>query len=62
MPLSDDKKYCPLLKRNISRAYCMEIGDVIRDDMDINHIKDRFDIDKANEICNKCGWDYTPIL
>lgn len=39
----------------------MEIGDVRKDDMDIEHIDDRFDIDEANKICEKCGWDRTPI-
>lgn len=61
MPSSDNMKYCPLLKRKICRAYCMEIGDVRNDDMDIEHIEDEFDIDKANDICKKCGWDETPI-
>ncbi|MDD7793686.1 hypothetical protein [Clostridium sp. 'White wine YQ'] len=61
MPSADSLKYCPLLKREIRRAYCLEIGDVRNDDMDIEHIEDRFDIDVANEICEKCGWDRTPI-
>ncbi len=61
MPRVEDKKMCPLLKRMISRGYCMEIGDVRKDDMDIEHIEDRFDIDEANKICEKCGWDRTPI-
>ncbi|WP_027639402.1 hypothetical protein [Clostridium cadaveris] len=61
MPRVEDKKMCPLLKRMISRGYCMEIGDVRKDDMDIEHIEDRFDIDEANSICEKCGWDRTPI-
>lgn len=61
MPLADSLKHCPLLNRKISRAYCMEIGDVRNDDMDIEHIEDRFDIEEANNICEKCGWDKTPI-
>lgn len=61
MPRVEDKKICLLLKRMISRGYCMEIGDVRKDDMDIEHIDDRFDIDEANKICEKCGWDRTPI-
>ena len=61
MAKADSQKQCPLLNRKISRAYCMEIGDVRNDDMDIEHIEDRFDIKKANEICQKCGWDKTSI-
>lgn len=61
MPNADKVQYCPLLKKNIRRAYCMEIGDVRNDDMYIEHIEDRFDIEKANEICEECGWDDTPI-
>ncbi|GAA0103339.1 hypothetical protein UT300012_40560 [Paraclostridium bifermentans] len=62
MPLADDKKFCPLLKKEIRRAYCMEIGDVRNDDLDIQYIEDTFDIEKANKICNECGWDNTPVL
>ncbi|WP_138202893.1 hypothetical protein [Haloimpatiens lingqiaonensis] len=43
MPSADSMKYCPLLKRKICRAYCMEIGDVRNDDMDMEHIEDKFD-------------------
>ncbi|MBN1042525.1 MULTISPECIES: hypothetical protein [Clostridium] len=58
---ADSKKHCPLLDKVICRAYCMEIGDVRNYDMDIEHIEDRFNIDEANKICEKCGWDNTPI-
>lgn len=61
MAKADSKKYCKLLNKKICRAYCMEIGDVRKDDMDIEHIEDRFDIDKANQICEECGWDRTPV-
>lgn len=61
MPSADSMKHCPLLSRKICRAYCMEIGDVRNDDMDIEHIEDKFDINKANRICEKCGWDKTSI-
>lgn len=61
MPSSDCKKHCQLLNRKIKRAYCMEIGDVRNDDMDIEHIEDEFNIDQANRICEQCGWDKTPI-
>lgn len=61
MPLADSMKHCPLLNRKICRAYCMEIGDVRNDDMDIEHIEDKFDIVKANRICEECGWDKTSI-
>lgn len=61
MSSADSINYCQLLKRKICRAYCMEIGDVRNDNMDIEHIKEEFDIDKANEIYKKCGWDETSI-
>lgn len=61
MPLADSIKQCPLLNRKICRAYCLEIGDVRNDDMDIEHIEDRFNIDEANKICEECGWESTPI-
>lgn len=61
MPLADSIKQCPLLNRKICREYCLEIGDVRNDDMDIEHIEDRFNIDEANKICEECGWDRTPI-
>lgn len=61
MTKADSKRYCLLLNKYISRAYCMEIGDVRNDDMDIEHLEDSFDIDEANKICQKCGWDETSI-
>lgn len=61
MPSADSLKQCPLLNRKITRAYCLEIGDVRNDDMDIEHIEDRFDIEEANKICEKCGWNETSI-
>ena len=39
----------------------MEMGDVRNDDMDMEHIEDEFDIDEADKICEKCGWDKTLI-
>lgn len=45
MTKADCKKKCSFLNREITRAYCMEIGDVRSDDMDIKHIEDRFDIE-----------------
>ena len=61
MPSADSMKQCPLLNRKICRAYCMEIGDVRNDDMDIEHIEDSFNIDEANKIFGQCGWDKTAI-
>ncbi len=61
MPKADCKKKCPLLNREITRAYCMEIGDVRNEDMDIEHIEDKFNSDEADKICEKCGWDKTSI-
>lgn len=61
MTSADSKKMCPLLNKVIRRGYCYEIGDVLRDDMDIEHLEDEFDIEEAKEICSKCGWDNTTI-
>lgn len=62
MPLADDTKFCLLLKKDIRRAYCLEIGDVRNNDLDIKYLDDKFDIKKANKICKDCGWDNTPIF
>ncbi len=61
MPDADARKYCPLLCREIRRAYCFEINEVLDDNMDMEHIEDLLDVEKAEIICQECGWRTTPI-
>ncbi len=52
----DDKFCCPLYNREIMYGECYEVQEVRGDDMDMALALEPFDIDKADEICEKCKW------
>lgn len=52
----DDMHLCPLFGRNILYGECYEVQDVRDDEMDMKLAVEPFDLEKANEICEKCKW------
>lgn len=52
----DDKHMCPLYKREVCYGECYEVQEVRGDEMDMKWLMEPIDIDKANEICEKCRW------
>lgn len=52
----DDKFLCPLYNREISYGECYEVQEVREDEMDMELLIERFDMELANEICTKCKW------
>lgn len=52
----DDECLCPLYDRNIFYGECYEVQEVREDEMDMKWLAEPIDIDKANEICEKCRW------
>ncbi|WP_018592613.1 hypothetical protein [Terrisporobacter glycolicus] len=62
MARAEEKKYCPLLNQEITRMICYEVGEVRDDNMDMEIFAlDSFDIEEANEKCEKCKWYMTII-
>ena len=55
----DQKRYCPLLKKDIYWGGCYEVQEVRKDNLDMENFFDKFfDIEEANDICEKCRWCY----
>jgi hypothetical protein len=55
----DDSHYCPLFNRTIywgGPGGCYEVQDVRSDDMDLDFFPEAIDLDRAEEICEKCRW------
>lgn len=52
----DEKHSCPLYRRSIYWGECYEVQEVREDNMDMKWLLEPIDIDKANEICEKCRW------
>lgn len=53
----DDKHYCPLLGREIfwgGIGGCVEVQEVREDSMDADFLPFKFDLERANEVCEKC--------
>lgn len=61
MPRCEDIKHCPLLNSTIDRLACFELNEVVDDECDMEFAPVDFDLEKAKEICPKCGWRDTPI-
>ena len=52
----NDKCVCPLFGREILYGECYEVQEVREDEMDMELAIEPFDVDKANEVCEKCKW------
>ena len=52
----NEKHECPLFSRRVYWSECYEVQDIRDDDMDMSLAFESFDIDQANEICEKCRW------
>lgn len=50
------KHKCPLYGREISWSECYEVQEVREDEMDEKWLREPFDMEKANEVCEKCRW------
>lgn len=50
------KHECPLYGRETIWSECYEVQEVREDEMDAKWLREPFDMDKANEVCEKCKW------
>lgn len=50
------KHDCPLYGRETIWSECVEVQEVREDEMDAKWLRESFDMDKANEACEKCRW------
>ena len=51
-----DTHMCPLYGREVFYGECYEVQEVREDEMDMKWLMEPIDIDRANEICEKCKW------
>ena len=47
---------CPLLKKKIRLAYCCEVNEVLLDNMSLETLGEKFDMDEGKKICGSCKW------
>ena len=47
---------CPLYSREIYWSECYEVQEVREDEMDPKWLYEQFDMEKADEVCEKCRW------
>ncbi len=52
----DDSGICPLYDRIICYGECYEVQEVREDEMDAKWLREPFDMETANKICEKCRW------
>lgn len=52
----DEKFICPLYGREIPYGECYEVQEVREDEMDMKWLREPVDLEKADEICEKCQW------
>lgn len=52
----DDKFICPLFGREILYGECYEVQEIREDEMDMGLSMESFNVERANEICEKCKW------
>lgn len=52
----NDKCICPLFGRTILYGECYEVQEIREDEMDMELAMEPFDVEKANEVCEKCKW------
>ena len=50
------KHECPLYGRETIWSECYEVQEVREDEMDAKLLREPFDMDKANDFCEKCKW------
>lgn len=50
------KHECPLYGRETIWSECYEVQEVREDEMDVKWLREPFDMEKANEACEKCKW------
>lgn len=53
---SNERHYCPLYKREAIWSECVEVQEVREDEMDEKWLREKFDMDEANDLCEKCKW------
>lgn len=61
MRYPSDMHHCPLLEKEIfwgGEGGCYEIQEVRDDNMDVEFLPFELDIERANDICEKCRWCY----
>lgn len=54
-----DKHTCPLLQRQIfwgGPGGCYEIQEVREDNMDMEFLPEKIDLQKADSVCEQCQW------
>lgn len=47
---------CPLYERETTWSECVEVQEVREDEMDAERLREPFDMDRANEVCEECKW------
>ncbi|MEE1012630.1 MAG: hypothetical protein U0L11_11430 [Acutalibacteraceae bacterium] len=47
---------CPLLNRRVYWGDCYEVQEIREDSMDAYFFPDKFEVDEADIICEKCKW------
>ena len=47
---------CPLLNRRVYWGDCYEVQEIREDSMDAYFFSDKFEVDEADIICEKCKW------
>ena len=47
---------CPLYERETTWSECVEVHEVREDEMDAARLREPFDMDRANEVCEECKW------
>lgn len=61
MRYPSDMHHCPLLEKEIfwgGEGGCYEIQEVRDDNMDAEFLPFELDMERANDICEKCRWCY----
>lgn len=52
----DAKHFCPLYNREVYFGECYEVQEVREDEMDAKLLMEPFDMEKADEACERCRW------
>ena len=50
--------FCELFQKVVNWPWCIEIQEVLDDNMDMDLFSEPFDVEDANEKCEKCRWCY----
>lgn len=49
--------FCELFQKVVNWPWCIEVQEVLDDNMDMELFPEPFDTEKARPICKKCGWE-----